>query len=95
MMRPVVVKRSDLDPAEASAQGILRKQKERERRQVIDAQARADIMRAMCSLTDQEAQVYRRAAIEALMGVHVWTVRDAPRAPLLTELHRIFGSGEE
>ena len=69
MSRPVVVKRSDLYPSEASAAGVLRKQKERERRQALAQQAHADVSRAMCSLTDQDAQIYRRAAIEALMGV--------------------------
>ena len=93
MSRPVVVKRSDLYPAEASAAGILRKQKERERRQVVAQQARADVMKAMCSLTDQEAHVYRRPAIEALMGIHVWKVQHAPHAALLEEIDRIFGTG--
>ena len=94
-MRPVVFKRTDLYPAEASAQGMLRKQRERERRELVAQQARADISRAMCSLTDLEAQVYCRAAIETLMGVHVWTVRDAPQAAILAEIDRIFGIGEE
>jgi len=95
MSRPVVVRRSDLYPAEASAAGVLRKQKERERRQALAQQAHADISRAMCSLTDAEAQIYRRAAIEALMGIHVWKVSDAPHAALLAEIDRIFGGGRQ
>lgn len=93
MTRPAVFKRSDLYPAEASAAAVLCKQKEKERRQKIAQQAHADVTPAMCSLTDQEAHVYRRAAIEALMGIHVWKVENAPHAALLAEIDRIFGAG--
>jgi len=89
--RPVIVRRTDLYPAEACAAAALRKARDRARRDMIRQQAHADVQRALASLDDAEALTYRRAALAALMGAHVWHADSAPGSPLSAEIDRIFG----
>lgn len=91
MSRPVVVRRTDLYPAEACAAAMLRKARDRARRDLIRQQAHADVQRALADLTDVEAQTYRRAALAALMGAHVWQAEGRPGSALSAEIDRIFG----
>jgi len=89
--RPVIVRRTDLYPAEACAAAALRKARDRARRDMIRQQAHADVQRALAPLDDAEAQTYRRAALAALMGAHVWHSETAPGSALAAEIDRIFG----